>query len=133
MFEKNTPVPIDGWTYEEGQTFTVNISDTTQAYNLYINIRHTTEYNYNNIWILLTTTLPDGNILTDQIELQLAEPTGEWTGNCLDGICFNSILARSNFRFFLPGEHQFTIAQDMRVSPLQGISDVGVRLEKLSI
>ena len=133
VFEKNEPVPVLGWGYDDSRSFSVKIDDTLQAYNLYINVRHTTDYSYNNLWVKLQTTLPDSSMLEDDIELTLSEPTGEWTGNCLDGTCLNSVLVRSNVHFPSAGMHTFTLTQDMRVSPLRHIMDVGIRLEKISL
>lgn len=133
VFEKNEPVPVLGWGYDDSRSFSVQIDDTLQAYNLYINIRHTTDYSYNNLWVKLKTTLPDSSVLEDDIELTLAEPTGEWTGNCLDGTCLNTVLVRSNVHFPTKGMHTFTLTQDMRISPLRNILDAGIRLEKISI
>ncbi|HMX03270.1 MAG TPA: gliding motility lipoprotein GldH [Chitinophagales bacterium] len=133
VFDKNTPIDKSGWAYGTALSYEVQINDTTQSYNLYINVRHTDAYPYNNIWINMTTTFPDGTKQTTKVDVPLSEPEGEWMGNCVDGICFNTTLIKSDF--FLPqkGKYTFTLEQDMRMNPVPDILDVGIRVEKFMV
>ncbi len=133
VYEKNEPVAVNGWNYADSREFTVLIPDTLAAYNVFINIRHTTDYDYNNLWIKMQTLLPDSTVLYDKVELSLADPDGTWHGNCLDGICYTTVLIRSNVHFPLAGYHTFRILQDMRVDPLPDILDVGIRVERMNL
>lgn len=97
---------------------------------MYVNIRHTDEFPYNNMWLNLQTTLPDNTITTSKIDVPLSEPEGAWTGNCIDGICYNTVLIQKNFRFPAEGKYIFTLEQDMRMNPIPALLDVGIRVEK---
>jgi hypothetical protein len=48
VFEKNTPIPNYKWQSSFAATGTFDISDTISAYNLYIVLRHSDAYKYNN-------------------------------------------------------------------------------------
>lgn len=67
VFDKNVSLDKKGWYYGEAKSFDVEILDTTMAYNLYINVRHTDEYPYNNLWLKLTTTMPDGSVQENKL------------------------------------------------------------------
>src|ERR1044071_3106808 len=91
-FDKNTSIDKSGWSYGDVKTFEVNILDTVAAYDLFINVRHTDQYPYSNIRIKMKTLLPDSTEENARLNVELAEPSGQWTGNCVDGICYNSVL-----------------------------------------
>lgn len=131
IYEKNLSVNAGGWMYSEQLDFEVNIPDTSSAYNIYLNVRHSDRYAYSNLWIQLKTMLPDSSVMTDKVQVELALPDGEWTGNCIDGICTNSVLIRSNIVFPQPGTYKFSIIQDMRQDPLPEILNAGLKLERL--
>ena len=130
VFDKNVSIPKQGWFYDEAKMFEVEILDTTKAYNLYVNIRHTDAYPYNNLWLTLKTTLPDGTVQENKLNVELSQSTGEWTGNCVDGICYNSVLIQHNFALPQKGKYIFSLEQDMRLNPIPHILDIGIRVEK---
>jgi len=130
VFDKNIPLEKEGWFYGEAKLFEVEILDTAIAYNMYVNIRHTDEYPYNNIWLKLNTTLPDGTTQENKINVELSMLTGEWTGNCIDGICYTTVLVQHNFALQQKGKYVFSLEQDMRMNPIPYVLDVGIKVEK---
>ena len=64
------------------------------------------------------------------MELTLASPDGNWLGDGLGDIYDNRILFHRNVRFPQRGEYRFEIYQAMRLNPLPGIMDAGIRIEK---
>lgn len=130
VFDKNESLAKEGWFYGEQKVFEVEILDTAIAYNMYVNIRHTDQYPYNNLWLKLNTKLPDGNIQENKINVELSTPTGEWTGNCIDGICYSTVLVQHNFSLLQKGKYTFTLEQDMRMNPIPYLLDIGVKVEK---
>ncbi len=119
-----------GWQWGDAKTFTVNISDPVSSYNMYINIRHTDEFLYNNLWLNIKTIFPDSTETASRVNVILSEPDGNWTGNCVDGICNNSVLVLKNFLLPQTGKYTFQLEQDMRINPLLHILHAGIRMEK---
>ncbi|MFI5171294.1 MAG: gliding motility lipoprotein GldH, partial [Chitinophagales bacterium] len=109
VFDKNIPLNKNGWNYGEQIQFEVNVNDTIIPYNLYVNVRHTDEYPYDNLWVKLTTVFPDSTSRQNEINVKLSEPDGKWTGNCVDGICFNSVLVQNNFLLPQKGKYIFIL------------------------
>lgn len=130
LYEKNISINSSGWQYGEKKIFDITILDTASVYNFYINIRHTDVYAYNNLWLNITSVLPDSSRSSEKVNVILSEPEGKWIGNCVDGICYSTILVQPGFHFKQAGDYTFEIEQDMRINPLPAILDIGIRLEK---
>lgn len=130
VFDQNISIDKEGWAYAQPLKFEVAVNDTALSYNMYINVRHTDEYPYNNLWIDLTTVLPDSSMVRSKVNVELSEPGGEWTGNCVDGVCYNAVLIQKNFRLPQKGKYTFILEQDMRMNPIPSVLDVGIRVEK---
>lgn len=130
VYEKNESIPDRAWHYENRPRFDVNIDDHTAKYNVYINLRHSNEYNFSNIFILLHEK---GNKLTDTAyrkEIPLAELDGRWLGNSAGSLYEVQYLAKENFTFPDTGTYTFSIEQNMRENPLSDVVDVGIKVVK---
>jgi gliding motility-associated lipoprotein GldH len=132
VFEKTAPIPSQSWTWQYKPTFTFNITDTTALYNVYIVLRHTDAYNYNNIWLTVGSQAPGDTMRYQNINLQLANDAKGWEGSGMDDIFeIRKFLTPGPVPFKKPGNYTFTISQVMREDPLMHIMNVGVRVEKL--
>lgn len=130
VFESYHEIDSKGWSKDSVVTFKFNIKDTIQAHNLFINLRNKGNYPNSNIWLFLSVDSPDGTSLSDTIEFTLADPTGKWLGSGLGDLFDNQIIYRSNVYFPQRGTYVFNIQHGMRSEMLEGIRDVGVRVEK---
>lgn len=100
-------------------------------YNVFLVLRHTEAYNYNNIWIKATVEEPgESAIKSQQFDLALASNDKGWFGSAMDDVYEYRILIQPQTKFKKQGEYHFTIEQIMREDPLKHILDVGVRIEK---
>jgi gliding motility-associated lipoprotein GldH len=93
-------------------------------------IRHSEAYAYNNIFLFVTTKYPDGKVLTDTMEVILANQKGEWLGSGMGDIYDFKVPIKKNIRFPLGGKYQFVFEQGMREDPLPMIMDLGFEIEK---
>jgi len=80
FYEKNSLVNSKGWSVADKIPFELEATDTLALLNFYINIRHTTEYKFRNIFLFVDTFFPDGSQSRDTIEILLADPKGKWFG-----------------------------------------------------
>lgn len=132
VYEKNIDIPQYIWNLDYKPVFDVTIEDTTQRYNIYVNVRHTTYYSNSNIWILITTQFPDGSKLEKRVNLELADKEGKWHGDCLGDICDAQVPIQQNAFFNQPGNYSFQFAQIMRTDNLPLVMSVGLRVEKVA-
>ena len=130
IYDENVKINESQWIENEAVNFKVDISDTLAHYDFYINLRNSTDYNYQNLYIFLTTFFPNDNITCDTIEFMLADQGGKWLGKGWGSLKENDILLKSNLTFPLSGEYKFVIQHAMREDTLSGISNIGVRIEK---
>jgi gliding motility-associated lipoprotein GldH len=132
LFERLEPVPGGQWKSSYIPSFTFNIFDTTVAYNVYVTVRHTNDYAYNNIWLQSGLQLPGDTLLTQKLDLKLAGPEG-WQGTGMDDIYETHIKVTPRPQSFpRSGPVTFTLKQIMRQDPLPGILQVGMRVEKVN-
>ena len=133
VFEKNIVVENNSWLTTEQVCFNVEITDTISLNNFYINIRHTTDYKYSNIFLFLNIEFPDGNNSHDTIELTLADIDGRWFGKGMGKIKESRILLNKGIVFPEAGNYSFCFEQAMREEELSGIEDIGIRIEKMQL
>lgn len=133
VFEENKKIDNNLWDSKQSLTFLVNINDTSSFHNIYINVRNAGFYGFRNLFLFLNTTLPDGRLQRDTLECILASPDGKWLGDGLGDIWDNRIPFKKNVRFPLAGEYRFELIQAMRINPLPGIMDAGLRIEKAAL
>jgi gliding motility-associated lipoprotein GldH len=130
VFEQNQKIKDRSWSENFIPEFNVKIDDTISYYNMYINVRNADSYRFSNLYIFMTTTLPQGQIEKDTLQLLLANEQGKWLGSGLGDIFENRILFKEKFKFINQGTYKIKLEQAMRLNPLPGILDVGIRVEK---
>ncbi len=134
VFQGDVAVPDGAWssTFTPGFTFTMN--DTVRQHDVFIDVRHTTEYPFQDMYIFVTLEGPGGRTTTDTVDLLLADPSGRWSGDGLGFIHADRyhahVLYRYRNRFPRAGEYTVTLQQAMRRDPLPGVIDVGVSIER---
>lgn len=130
VFEKNVSFKNHSWESSNHPSFTFTISDTTALYSLFVVIRHTDAYRFNNIWLKLSRQGPD-TTYTQQLDLSLANTAQGWLGTGMDDIWEQRIpVTDGAFRFRKSGNYTFTLEQIMRQDPLQHVLNAGIRVEK---
>lgn len=130
VYEDYYTTASDGWHKDSTAAFTFEISDTSSLYNLYINTRNLENYGYSNLWLFTSITAPDGSVLGDTVEFQLALPNGKWTGKGTSGVYHNQYIYRQEVYFPMSGAYTFSINQGMRETRLDGLRNVGISVEK---
>jgi gliding motility-associated lipoprotein GldH len=129
LYEKNVKLPNHSWKNSYKPEFTFTIKDTTVAYQLFLVIRHTEKYNFNNIWINLYSQPPGDTVHKARFELQLATNDKGWLGTGMDDI-YEHRIALTDPRTLKAGTYKFLLEQIMREDPLKNVLNVGLRVEK---
>ncbi len=131
VFEKYQPIAESGWHKDSLAVFSIPITDTLQNHNLYINVRNDVKYKYSNLWLFIEINQPGKIGITDTLEILLADPTGKWLGEGFGGIKNRQIKYKGGVYFPVSGEYKINIQQGMRDELLEGITDIGFRVEKV--
>ena len=130
VYENYVEIPGHKWHKEHVASFEVEISDSLQMHNIYVNIRNTGKYPFSNLWLFVKQTDPDGKLIEDKFECHLADDTGDWFGSGFGDIFDLQVLYKPSVVFTRPGTYLFEIRQGMRGDFLPGIVNVGLRVEK---
>ncbi|PTN10585.1 gliding motility lipoprotein GldH [Mangrovibacterium marinum] len=129
-FEAYRSLSADGWHNDSLVVFDVELGDTIESHNLYLNLRNSGSYPFSNLWLFVNISSPDGKVLTDTLNFQLAAPSGKWLGTGIGDLFDNQFLYKENIYFPTPGIYRFSIQQGMRANRLKGIRDIGISIEK---
>lgn len=132
LYEKNIAIPGHSWDYSFKPQVRFDITDTTSSYNIFIVVRHTDAFRYNNLWVRIKSSSPgDSTAVSQQFDLPLATQN-RWTGTGMDDIYEHRILLyRRPVKFARAGQYSVSFEQAMRENPLEHIMNVGLRLEKV--
>lgn len=131
-FEKFSTVEQENWDMNDIKEFNFRIDDISTSYNMIFIVRNTTDYPYSNLFLFTNMHLPDHTNVGDTIECLVADKYGYWLGKGFGKIRENRFLIKDSFRFADTGNYVLTLEQAMRDTLLSGITDVGLRIEKLS-
>ncbi|MGV3763496.1 gliding motility lipoprotein GldH [Parapedobacter sp.] len=132
LLDKNVAIADNTWYYDSQPQLTAHIVDTNRRYDIYLNLRHTPDYRYSNIFLLVHQSGPGMQDTTERFELHLAEPDGRWLGRSTGSMYAHQKLIKENIHFADTGLYHFTIEQNMRENPLREIADVGLRIEPVT-
>ncbi|WP_170266432.1 gliding motility lipoprotein GldH [Phaeocystidibacter luteus] len=117
------------WHKDSVVTFEVVIDDTTAEYGIVLQLRHNTEYPYQNLWLSREILFNGESMHADRINYQLAQPDGKWLGDGFGALkTVEAPYNRNKLRFPQRGTYQFRIEQRMREEVLTGIEDIGLRI-----
>ena len=132
VFEKNVVIPNNQWNYSLKPAIDFLIEDTTASYNVFIALRHTDAYRYNNLWLNVGTQAPGDSTRFQKFELMLGTDAGGWEGTGMDDIWeVRKLITNGPVKFNKAGNYRFILAQIMRENPLPNIMSVGIRVERV--
>ncbi|PHS10779.1 MAG: gliding motility lipoprotein GldH [Kordia sp.] len=125
------------WNRDAIIDFNFKAPDTVAAYDLFINVRNNSSYEFSNLFLIVKITSPSNNKVIDTLEYEMTTPRGEWLGTGFSEIKENKLWYKEQFHFKEEGEYNVNITHAIRkngatkgVSELKGVTEVGFRIEK---
>jgi gliding motility-associated lipoprotein GldH len=122
-------IPNLEWTYTDSLTYNFTITDTSKVYNMLLDVEHSPEYSWQNLYVRVHTTFPSGKQLSKNVSLDLADTSGKWLGDCNSKACHTVIALQPNAFFNPAGKYAVTVAQHMRQDSIRGVYSVGLLIE----
>jgi gliding motility-associated lipoprotein GldH len=126
------------WNKDEIVRFEVPQLDSLKKYNVFLHLRNSNEYKFNNLFLIVSMDFPHGKRVTDTLEYRMANPDGSWLGEGLGSIKESKFWYKENVSFFEEGIYTISIEQAVRnngevdgVTNLEGITDVGFSIEEV--
>ena len=116
------------WNTDSIVEFRYTIIDTTKKYDLTLKVRHTVDYNFQNLFIFLEEKTKD------TVEINLANKNGKWLGNGIGDVREFTYFIEKEREFHRKGEYKIAFEQAMRygseqkIVDLQHILDIGLKV-----
>ena len=136
VFDEYKTIPTS-WHKDSIVSFKIIPPDTINTYNLFVNIRNTSDFKYSNLFLVVELNFPNGKVIKDTLEYIMAKPSGEFLGKGFSDIKENKLWYKEGIIFKEQGNYNVNIQQAMRqngsvkgIENLEGITDVGFRIEK---
>lgn len=127
------------WDKDENIEFVIPQLDSLKQYNVFVNIRNTNDYPFNNLFLIVSMEFPYGKTIVDTLEYKMAYPNGEWMGEGIGNVKDNKLWYKEKVSFLEDGNYNITITHAVRnngevegVSRLEGITDVGYSIEEVT-
>ena len=125
----------NSWHKDSIVTFDLPELDSTKQYNLFVNLRDNSIYEFNNLFLIVALERPNGFTKVDTLEYQMANPDGSLLGDGFSDIKESKLFYKEKIN--LKGKYKVHIKQAVRengkilgVTALEGITEVGFRIEK---
>jgi gliding motility-associated lipoprotein GldH len=131
VFEEYKKLPDYNWNRFDNIIFEADIEDADVNYNIYIAIRHITNYPFKNLVLTSIMTTPGGEERFLDHDLRIRDDNGKPLGNGMGDIWDINIPIRNNFRFKKPGRLIIEFENRMPRPVTQGIMEVGLIIEKV--
>lgn len=133
-YQKQVGIPNAQWAGDFIPEFVFEVHDTQAHYQPQFLLRHDDNYPFSNIWVKVFIQLPGDTVYTDsfQTELMLADNEGFWLGEEQSVYWTHriSLSSRKFEQFKRMGTYKVKLCQMMRQDPLEGVLNVGWRLDK---
>lgn len=138
VFDAYQPIDKQQWSKENTLHFPFEVKDSTHQHNLFISLRNNKEYAYSNLFLITAMRFPDGNVVVDTLEYDMADSAGKFLGKGFTDIKENKLFYKENILFPTKGSYTFEVRQAMRkngeatgIEALEGVTHVGFRIEKI--
>lgn len=134
IYQQDEPIPEGIWQRSFTPEFTFDIADTVGRYDVFIDLRHTGDYAFSDLYLFVHLEGPGGREMRDTVQCLLADPLGKWYGKGVGFLVADryqaNVLYKLRNRFPAAGRYSIRLEQAMRTEELNGVIDVGVSVER---
>ena len=130
LYEKSVAIPGHAWKSSFKPSFDFTIKDSNASYQIFLVLRHSEKYNFNNIYVNVYARVPGSDSLIKiQKDVTLADNEGWKAASGMDDI-YEHRLPLGDIQALRAGNYTFTLEQIMREDPLENVLNAGLRIEK---
>ena len=116
------------WKNQDPAIFNFSIDETTEKYNLFLDIDHSADYSFENLYVRIKTQFPDQTTVLDTLSIEMIDNQGGWISNCGNDNCELTVFLQQRTMFKSAGDHQISIEQFTRQNDLQGVRSLAFRV-----
>ena len=130
FYQDKKEIANNNWKHNDTINFNVNITDTSQLYDLFFTIVNSNEYSNSNLWLFVNTKSPENFLLIDTLELFLSDEKGKWYGKKSSNEYKSFHYFKKQVIFPKKGVYSFSVRQGMRHLNLNGINEFGLMIKE---
>jgi gliding motility-associated lipoprotein GldH len=126
------------WNKKTVVSFDLPKLDTLKKYNLFVNLRANDNYQFNNLFLIVSLEAQNGLMKVDTLEYQMADVDGTLLGDGFSDLKESKLFYKENIQFKASENNKVHIKQVVRqtgkvvgIDNLEGITEVGFRIESL--
>jgi len=126
------------WHSKDSIDFIMSNSDTISTNNVFINIRNNKDYEFSSLFLIAKMEFPSGYQVIDTLEYEMTDSFGNWLGTGFTDVKENKLFYKESVIFPETGDYKFNVYHATRgvndiegLIPLNGITDVGLKIEKI--
>lgn len=139
VFDQYQNLDNGSWSATDTLYFELPKFDPADNYNIFFNVRNDEEYPFSNLFVVTYLDSPNGHVLIDTLEYEMAKPTGEWLGVGMGSIKESKLWFKESFQFKDSGNYRIRVRQAMRkngepegLQALKGITDLGLEVQQVT-
>ena len=116
------------WQRSVKPKFIVEIKDTKHLYDFIVTLRTSTSYKYNNLWIFLNTTPPNGLSVREPFEIKTCYPDGSWIGKKTGSIVEHTLIFKRR-KVTSRGKYKFILEQGITEKLIDEVVDISFEVK----
>ncbi len=130
VFDQTSKMGEQGWSQKNQVVYPFEIKNLDQTYNLYVALRQSNDYPFNNFYFVPKLISSDGKVIKQALaEAILYDPkSGKAKGEGLGDIYSHKFLIFKQLKFPKKGKYNLSLSHDMRTDTLAGIISIGASL-----
>jgi len=131
FYTKSYSFKNNKWSQDVKPNFVIDFKDTVTLYDFVITLRTTTDYKYNNLWVFLNTTPPNGKTIREPYEIKTTYPDGSWIGKKTGTVVEHQLVFKRR-RLPYIGKYKFVLEQGISDKTIDEVLDISLRVQKVS-
>jgi len=130
IFEKYKEIENSTWNCKSVISFEVPINDIGKKYNIYITVRHSEVYPFNNLYVGVDIYTPSGDKRSKDYYLEIRNEDRSFKGDVLGDIWDVKVQIMKNVSFTKEGILKFDITNLMQYTNLPDVMEIGLTVEE---
>lgn len=132
VFEKYEKFENNTWNKSKILSFDVPIDNINKSYDVYVVVKNTDNYTYNNLYIGVYINTPAGDTRFKDYYIDLRNEDRSFTGKLINSLWETKVKIMEKATFTKAGIHKFEIYNFMQYVSLSDINEIGLVVEKIN-
>ena len=130
LLDQKQKIKSNSWSSEDVLDFDFSIIDTNAIYDLFLEVEHSDDYPYQNVYVQSSMVFPAGQEVKQTVSLEVASKAGIWSGDCSGNSCVIELPLQMGAFFNQVGDYHFRLEQYSRDAVLSGVKSIRFKIKE---